>query len=69
MKADEEAVPVPHLGVVAGGDEVGVLDVSVGGADGLRSEAGEIGGEVVEECGGIGFVECGLSGADSGGDQ
>ncbi len=49
VEADEESVPIPHLVVVAGGDEVGVLDVSVGGADGLRGEAIEVGGEVVEE--------------------
>ena len=56
VKADEEAIPVPHLVVVAGGDQIGVLDVSVGGADGLGGKAVEVGGQVVEERGGVRLV-------------
>ena len=65
MEADEEAVPIPHLRVVSGGNEVGVLDVAVGGADGLGREACEIGGEIVEEGGGVGLVGWGLGLAGS----
>src|SRR5690242_2914427 len=51
MRAYEEAVPVPHLFVVAGGDEVVVLDEAFGGADGLRLELGVGGGDVGERLG------------------
>jgi hypothetical protein len=49
--ADKESIPVPHLRVVSGGNEIWVADISLSGADGLGSEAGEVGGETGEEDG------------------
>ncbi len=64
METDEKAVPVPHLVVVSGWDEVGILDVSVCGANGLWGKAVEVGGEIAEQRTGVGLVGRRLGGRE-----
>ena len=51
MSANEEPVPVPHLRVVSGRDEVRVLHEPIGGTNGLWSQEGEVGGKAGQERG------------------
>ena len=49
--ANEETIPIPHLRVIASGDQIGVANVALSGADGLGRERGEVGGEAGEQRG------------------
>ena len=58
MGANKEAIPVPHVPVVPGRNQVGIADISLSRADGPGSEVGEVGGEASKE-GGI-WGRCGF---------
>jgi hypothetical protein len=49
MRADEEAIPVPHLVVVAGRNQVRILDEPFGRLDRLRRQATEVRAERREQ--------------------